>query len=217
MFGKKDLEKGEATIVDKHPKKEGGGIGVNVLWEWAADVTVPGKPSFRTVLETPNLALDFREPERGDVVEVLVDPKTGHAKFDKSDPRLSLKAARSERDATFQEAIAEPVGTPSPGTAGPSGTVVVNGGVQVVSAADAAPYLQDILSGDPQAKAAAIAGLQQSASAAAGAAGTSPVAPAPSGIGTVQARLAELQQLKDSGALDEAEYQAQRQRILDSI
>jgi hypothetical protein len=212
MFGRKDRENGEAVIVDKHPKKEGGGIGVNVLWEWAADVTVAGSPPFRTVLELPNLALDFREPERGDVVGVLVDPKTHHATFDKTDPRLSLKASRSERDATFQEAIAEPAGTPYPGTTAPApGTTVVDGGVHVISAADAAPFLQDILSGDPQAKAAAVDGLQKAASEPGGARVTT------SGTDTVPARLSLLQQLKDAGAIDEAEYQTQRQRILDSL
>jgi hypothetical protein len=209
MFGsKKDLEKGEALIVDRHLKRGHGGSGQNDLWEWAADVTVPGKAPFRTVLDEPNLGLDFREPDQGNVVGVLVDPKTNHAKFDKSDPRLSLKAARATKTDHFQEVLDGAPGTSPGGSPGPS--VVLDGGVQVISATDAAPFLQDILSGDPQAKAAALAGLQASTAGA-------PTDAAVPGSGTVPARLAQLQQLKDAGALDEGEFQAQRQRILDSL
>lgn len=210
MFGKKGLEKGEATIVDRHLKKGHGGSGQNDLWEWAADVTLPGRAPFRTVLDEPNLGLDFREPDQGDVVGVLVDPKTNHARFDKSDPRLSLKAARAAKGDHFREVTAAAPGTPD---VSPGGPVVVDGGVQVISGMDAAPFLQDILSGDPQAKAAAIAGLQANAAVAPGAAAAAASTAAP----TVPARLAQLQQLKDAGALDEGEFQAQRQRILDSL
>jgi hypothetical protein len=215
MFGRRDLEKGEATIVDRHLKKGHGGSGQNDLWEWAADVTVPGNPPFRTVLEEPGLGLDFREPDQGDRVGVLVDPKTSQVKFDKSDPRLSLKAARAAKTDTFQQVMAEPAGSPLPGAAPGRPVVEVDGGVQVISAADAAPFLQDILSGDPAAKAAAIAGLQHRADPA-GAVGA-PAGQAPPGGDTVPARLAQLQQLKDAGAVDEAEFQAQRRRILDSL
>jgi hypothetical protein len=107
MFGKKDLEAGEAVIVENHIKHHGGGQGQNNLREWVADVRPLHGQAFRAVIQTPNLALDFREPVVGDVVRVLIDPKSGKVKFDKSDPRISLKAARAQEQARFEEAAAQ--------------------------------------------------------------------------------------------------------------
>ena len=106
MFGKKDLEAGEAVIVENHIKHHGGGQGQGNLREWVADVRSAHGQTFRAVIQTPNLALDFREPVVGDVVRVLIDPKSGKVKFDKSDPRISLKAARAQEQARFAEAAA---------------------------------------------------------------------------------------------------------------
>jgi hypothetical protein len=106
MFGKKDLEAGEAVIVENHIKHHGGGQGQSNLREWVADVRPVHGQTFRAVIQTPNLALDFREPVVGDVVRVLIDPKSGKVKFDKSDPRISLKAARAQKQARFEEAAA---------------------------------------------------------------------------------------------------------------
>jgi hypothetical protein len=202
MFGKKYSETGEAVIVDKHVK-HAGDDGRNTLFEWVADVTPTEGEPFRAVLELPGIALDFKEPERGDRVSVLIDPKKGTVRFNKSDPRVSLKAARAARDDHFAETVAGPVGSPAAGTSPLDGGQVTSfAGAQVLSAAEAAPFLQDLLSGDPAARDQAIAGLR---------------AQRPIGASTVPDRLAELDRLKEAGAINDTEYAAQRQRIIDSI
>jgi Short C-terminal domain len=185
MFGKKNLEAGEATIVEDHIKHHSGGAGMGNLHEWVADVRAPGREAFRTVIATPNLATDFRHPSQGDIVSVFIDPKDNEVTFDKSDPRLSLKAERSARNVQFQSSATDPVAA-----------------TQVVDAGDAAPLLHALFSADPQAKARAIAELKNAA---------------PSAGPDIATRLAELDRLKASGALSPDEYDAQRQRILDSI
>jgi hypothetical protein len=156
------------------------------------------------VIQTPNLALDFREPVVGDVVRVLIDPKSGKVKFDKSDPRISLKAARAQEQARFAEAAAGRPGTvaasPAPDHSGTTPSITHLEGVRVINAADAAPVLQAFLSGDPQAGDRAISELRQQA--------------APP---SVAERLSALQLLKDTGVLTDEEYDEQRQRIIGSI
>ena len=136
MFGKKDLETAEAVIVENHIKHHGGGSGQGNLHEWVADVRPADGEPFWTVIQTPGLALDFREPQVGDVVSVHIDHKNGHVTFDKSDPRLSLKAAEAARHAHFAQVAAEPVA---------SAPTSVPAQVHVVSAAEAMPMLQAIL------------------------------------------------------------------------
>jgi hypothetical protein len=90
VFGRKDLEPGEAVIVEQHVKHHGSD-GRNTLFEWLADVTPASGAPFRTVLATPGLALDFREPGPGDHVSVLIDRKKDVTHFDKSDPRSASR------------------------------------------------------------------------------------------------------------------------------
>jgi hypothetical protein len=204
MFGKKDLEPGEAVIVEKHVKHSGSD-GRNTLFEWVADVTSGGGEPFRTVLQLPNLALDFLEPGAGDRVSVLVDRKKGTARFDKSDPRLSLKAAKAAKNERFAETASGTVGSPAaaiPSISGPGEQDIILAGAQVMSASDAAPFLQAFLSGDPVARDQAVSDLRAHQH------------PAVSGVAD---RLAELERLKAAGALTDVEYETQRQRIIDSI
>jgi hypothetical protein len=203
VFGHKDLEPGEAVIVERHVKHHGND-GRNTLFEWLADVTPANGAPFRTVLATPGLALDFREPGAGERVSVLIDRRKDITHFDKSDPRISLKAERAEKDRLFAESSAGTVGSSAsirPGeVARPQSTTNVE--TQVVSAADAAPLLQAMLSGDPGAREQAIAELRAHQP------------PATSDLGE---RLSQLESLKAAGALSDSEYQTQRQRIVDSI
>jgi hypothetical protein len=160
VFGHKDLEPGEAVIVEQHVKHHGDD-GRNTLFEWLADVTPANGAPFRTVLQTPGLALDFREPGPGDHVSVLIDRKKDVTHFDKSDPRVSLKAERAENDRSFAESSAGTFGSPAsipPGQA-PRPQNTTNVETQVVSATDAAPFLQAILSGDSGAREQAISEL----------------------------------------------------------
>lgn len=201
MFGHKDFEPGEAVIVETHVKHHGSD-GRNTLFEWLADVTPSnGEPAYRTTLQMPNLATDFREPSPGDHVSVLIDRKKDVTHFDKSDPRISLKAERAEKDREFQQTAAGSVGTPVPNPdARPQPTTVTE--TQVVSAADAGPLLAAMFGGDAAARDQAIADLRAHAH------------PASSDLGD---RLGQLETLKASGALSDSEYQSQRQRIIDSI
>jgi len=200
VFGHKDLEPGEAMIVERHVKHQGSD-GRNTLYEWLADVTPAEGAPFRTVLATPGLALDFREPGPGDRVSVLIDRKKDVTHFDKSDPRISLKAERAAKDRHFAESSAGSVGSaPADQAPAPQSTTYME--TQVVSAADAAPLLQAMFSGDGGAREEAITALRAHQQ------------PASSEIGE---RLSQLEALKASGALSEAEYQAQRQRIVESI
>jgi Short C-terminal domain len=204
MFGKKDLEPGEAVIVEKHVK-HAGDDGRNTLFEWVADVTPETGEPFRTVLQLPNLALDFLEPDAGDRVTVLIDHKKGTARFDKSDPRLSLKAAKAAKDERFAATAAGAVGSAAPSiptTSAPGVPGVEFSGAQLMSATDAAPFLQAFLSGDPGARDQAISDLR---------AHQHPGSP------VVADRLSQLEALRAAGTLTDAEYQAQRQRILDTI
>ncbi len=201
MFGHKDFEPGEAVIVETHVKHHGSD-GRNTLFEWLADVTPSsGEPAYRTTLQMPNLATDFREPSQGDHVSVLIDRKKGVTHFDKSDPRISLKAERVEKDREFQQTASGSAGTPAPDTVGrPRETTVTE--PQVVSAADAGPLLAAMFGGDPAAREQAIAELRDHAH------------PPSADLGE---RLGQLETLKASGAISDAEYQSQRQRIIDSI
>ncbi len=190
-------------IVERHVKHHGND-GRNTLFEWLADVTPASGAPFRTVLATPGLALDFREPGPGDRVSVLIDRKKDVTHFDKSDPRISLKAERAEQDRRFAESaagtVASPALTPPDQVPRPQSTTFVE--TQVVSAADAAPLLQAILSGDSGAREQAISELRGHQQ------------PTTSDVGE---RLSQLESLKATGALSDDEYQAQRQRIVDSI
>jgi hypothetical protein len=204
MFRKKDSMTAEAVIVEQHIKHHGGGIGLNDLSEWVADVTSTDGQTRRVVIPLPNLATDFREPSAGDVVGVLVDPKNGRVKFDKSDPRLSLKAERAEGDRRFQATASGPVGSKVDGPTTPSDTaqqsVTTVGAAEVVSASEATTFLQAFLSGDSQASAHAIADLRAHSTAP-----------------SIADRLSQLEQLKATGALSADEYEAQRQKIVSSI
>lgn len=203
MFGHKDLEPGEAVIVERHVKHHGDD-GRNTLFEWLADVTPANGAPFRTVLATPGLALDFREPGPGDHVSVLIDRKKDITHFDKSDPRISLKAERAEQDRRFAESaagtFASPASIPPGQVARPQN--VTNVETQVVSATDAAPFLQALLSGDSDAREQAISELRAQQHLA---------------TSDVGERLSQLESLKATGALTDEEYQAQRQRIVGSI
>jgi hypothetical protein len=203
VFGHKDLEPGEAVIVEQHVKHHGSD-GRNTLFEWLADVTPASGAPFRTVLATPGLALDFREPSPGDHVSVLIDRKKDVTHFDKSDPRISLKAEAAEKDRRFAESAAGTPGSPPSIPAGqiPRPQDITYVETQVVSATDAAPFLQAILSGDASAREQAISELSAQQH------------PATSDIGE---RLSQLESLKATGALSDVEYQAQRQRIVESI
>jgi hypothetical protein len=108
-------ESAEATIVGKRNISFQYNI-TDDRYEFIADVRWSGQPVFRAILQTPTyFSGDFWNPNPGDVVNVLVDPKSMKVKFDKSDPRLSYRAYKQRNNAQF-DAIARGVPADAPVT-----------------------------------------------------------------------------------------------------
>lgn len=106
MFGR-DWQDGTATIV-KVRVKSTTGDGLVSIREFAADVTVPGREPFRTVIQEPRIAMNFWAPSEGDVVRVHADLKRQVAKFDKDDPKIDAKARQRATDDEFDRVAAAP-------------------------------------------------------------------------------------------------------------
>jgi hypothetical protein len=180
-------EKAEATIVARTVRE--WSAGGRPRHDFVLDVRpVSGPPLRVTIHDGPGD--DFADPGVGDVLRVLYDPKNQHVKWDHSDPWLVDSAA-----------AAAPFGT-SPG--GPGYGIAGAAGVQYLSGAAASEMLNNLFG---PGGAEAIAALKARARAQAGpGAGHDP-----------GERLARLQALQDRGLLTEAEYEAQRQRIISEI
>ena len=105
MFGKKDWEKAEATIVLVNIKRVSSD-GLTPTREWAADVTRADGTVFRAKIDEPRWVTDFWPPDAGAVVKVEVDPKTSAVRFDvKNDPQLSLKGQDKLRAEAFKRTL----------------------------------------------------------------------------------------------------------------
>ncbi len=104
-------ESATAKIVAKRFKEGGDRSGV---WEYVADVTPASGAVFRATLKQPPLMSHVVRLSEGDIVDVLADAKAQHAKFDKSDPRVSGKGNRSDKD-RFDEALKQPPLSPPSG------------------------------------------------------------------------------------------------------
>ncbi len=105
MFGKKDWEKGEATIVLVNIKRVSSD-GLTPTREWAADVTRADGTVFRAKIDEPRWVTDFWPPDAGAVVKVEVDPKTNAVRFDvKNDQQLSLKGQEALKREAFKRTL----------------------------------------------------------------------------------------------------------------
>jgi hypothetical protein len=190
-------EKAEATVVARTVRAQPAGRGPH--YDFVVDVQpMSGPPLRMTIQDGP--AGDFNDPAVGDVLGVLYDPKHQHVKWDLSDPWL-LDAAADQRTAreTFSVTAMGPPGTfggPGPGMGG------FNGNVQYLSGAAASEVLSNLFGAGG---AETIAALRANATDH----GASVVDPAE--------RLSRLRGLLDSGLLNEAEYEARRQKIIDEI
>jgi hypothetical protein len=212
MFGR-DWDNAEATIVARDADFTGDGTVAD--YTFVADVRLPSGETFRATVREPTIATDFWAPSIGDVVSVLVRPKDRKVKFDKDDPRLSVKAYDVGKNKAFAEAQQQPAGTPvaawtpddlPAALAQKLGQLGINGGGQPqVFGADSA-QAQAILAaltqrGTPGIPSGTQPGIQPDASAA----------PTP------EARLLQLKSLHERGLLTVEEYTEQRQRILDEL
>jgi hypothetical protein len=89
MFGRGALD-GEATIVDRRVKSKSGD-GMVSIYEYVADVRVPGEQLYRCVMQEPRVGIHFWPPAIGAVVRVHAHPGKQTASFDKDDPQLNSK------------------------------------------------------------------------------------------------------------------------------
>jgi hypothetical protein len=224
MFGS-HWDKAEATIAARLPKFSGDGTSVS--YEFVADVRPEsGAPAFRATLKPPTIATDFWPPNIGDVVSVLVK-SNGKVKFDKDDPRISVKAYEAGRKAAFEEARNQPA---QPEQAyGSAGFDSVPRAAQVFTMGSAGP--EQMRAAAAKLRAAGMGALadqlEQSGQAGqpvgsyagpeAGAQPGTATAGSANGAADPAARLGKLENLRRQGLLTDAEYATQRQRILDDL
>jgi hypothetical protein len=88
---------GEATIVERVSLGTGAvanaAAGATPVYPYVSDVKADGSgKTFRATLEEPRFVPMLRAPGVGETVKVKADPKKGEARFDKSDPTISLDA-----------------------------------------------------------------------------------------------------------------------------
>ena len=197
MFGH-HWENAEATIV-LVTNKMTTGDGMVTIHEFVADVRVPGREAFRAEIQEPRIATYFKPPGQGQVVSVLVDAKRGKVKFDTDDPRLSLTAYRDAQKAS-QEARREAALHPS--AQAPS--------AEANPSTDVASLMSAIASGD-------VSAMRASAESLRAAAAVQPPASLAANGEDPSVRLTKLAELRKQGLVTEAEYAAQRERILAGI
>ena len=179
----------EATIVATQVAVITAAGYVNRL-EYAVDVHPADGTDFRVTLREPKLIKGgFHQPQIGDTVGVLFDPTTHDAKFDTSDQRLTITFKEQKEREAFEAAASA-----APGTTAPR----VPDQIQVLSGADAAPIVNALLSNE------SLSGVERLPATHRGEDGPAE-------------RLAKLDDLKAKGLVSDAEYAAQRQKILDAI
>jgi hypothetical protein len=190
-------EKAEATVVARFVREQA--VSRTPRYDFLVDVRpYGGSPQRMTIQDGP---ADFDDPSDGDVLGVLYDRKNQRVKWDSSDPWLRDSAADRQAggDAFGPGAVAPPgtlPGAPWSEMAGFAGSVQTFSG-------EAASEMLDSLFGPGGAE--TIAAMKARARDQ-GAPAADPAE-----------RLARLQALRDSGVLTEAEYEAQRQKIISAI
>jgi hypothetical protein len=214
MFGR-HKNRGEATVVLVHIKSASGD-GRTLLHEFIADVRPEQGAPFRATIQEPGIATNFWAPSVGDVVAVLIDPKTSKVSFDKSDPQISYKAHREADKERFQRTAGQAPGTApgdSDGTVSAPANETAAVQFQTLGGGDASPILAGLLSGDPDQAQAALDALRQAKQHP-----TQDVGPADAaGPADPGARLARLQALHEHGLISDQEYLTQRERIISGL
>ncbi len=158
--------------------------------EYAVDIQPATGPVIRVTLREPKFIKGgFSQPTVGDVVGVLFDSKSNEAKFDTSDPRLKISVRDNAKRAAFEAAASGTPGTDAP---------AVFDQMQVLSGSDAAPIVNAVLASEQVRGAEGLQGLR------------------PGGGGPAE-RLEKLDDLKAKGLVNDAEYAAQRQKIIDAV
>ena len=182
-------EPAEATIVATKVAVITAAGYVNRL-EYAVDVHPADGTDFRVTLREPKLIKGgFHQPQIGDVIGVLFDPKTHEAKFDTSDQRLTITYKEQKERDVFEAAASAAPGTAAPG---------IPDQIQVLSGADAAPIVNALLANQSLSGVEGLQALRRDDDGPA-------------------ERLAKLDGLKAKGLVSDAEYAAQRQKIIDAV
>jgi hypothetical protein len=119
MFGKQ-WTSAQGTIVDR-VVASAAGDGLVVNYDFLVDVRTESGEVFRAKVPTPRIATDFKDPSIGDTVAVEFDPGSHKVRFDKDDPKLSMKAYHKQRQANFDAALNAPAGTSTAAATAPSG------------------------------------------------------------------------------------------------
>jgi Short C-terminal domain len=188
-------EPGEATIIAAEEEHD--------FSRWPDDASArtyvvdvrpaAGTSAFRTQVRRSYRYRDAMTPERGlragEVIAVSCDPKHQKAKFDESDPRLYKDGqvpGKGHRSPSPSEVAFEAAAAAPPGT--PASTAPS----EFVEALGASAFV--VTEG-----------------------GLAPVGPTPGGRQTdVVDQLTKLAGLRDSGVLTEAEFEAEKQKLLDA-
>ncbi len=200
MFGH-GWQKGEATIVAVHNKRTTGS-GMVTIHEYLADVRPADGPAIRTVIQEPNICIDFAPPHTGSTVSVLI--KGDKVKFDQDDPRISSKARKAAADARF----AAKVDGTEPNSTDPLATLTGRRDIAALLGGDAG--MEQIRAFAAQARASGSATFV-------GGSAMAPAPAAPSDHDDPAARLSNLEALKQRGLMTDAEYATARKRIIDAL
>ena len=214
MFGR-GWEPSTATIVMRHEKGGGLGTGRPTYYEYLVDVQpLGGGPVFRTTIQQPNHHYSFKPPHEGEVIRVLINPKKNEVKFDEDDPARSRAEAdrlrKEQEEQAWAAAQQTPVGSQP---AGAPGSLEASR----IKIQRTALFVEAIATAKESGDTAYVAQLQAAFKAGATALperDDSLPPPAPAGGGDRIERLQKLAELHASGVLTDAEFAAEKARIL---
>jgi hypothetical protein len=119
MFGK-HWTPARGLIVDKRAVRTTGD-GMATIYEFVVEVTTASGEAFRAKAGEPHIAMDFMDPNVGDVVGVEYDAKSHDVRFDKDDPQLSWKAHKKAKSSSFDDILHAAPGTPIGNVSTPQG------------------------------------------------------------------------------------------------
>jgi hypothetical protein len=111
VFGH-DWQRATGTVVDFRAVGTGKN-SASALHDFVVDVRLADGTVFRAEVQQPRNSIDFRMPYPGATVGVEVDAKSRSVRFDKADPRLSIKAHRRVEQSEFDATLGEPPASPS--------------------------------------------------------------------------------------------------------
>jgi hypothetical protein len=158
------------------------------------------------------------------VVKVTFNPKDLHVKFDMSDPSLHLSTAKEEERHAFAAALAASPGTPTPSSAGPEdpGAAVEEVSAAVDRLSASTTDLTDTIAAIGRARASGDlaeverlkADFQRRSTRQAAAARAAAGGPSSADATDPLERLSRLADLHDRGALTDAEFAAQKAKVL---